>query len=377
VTGVKIALVANYEPDAQQSMLRYAAMLEETLVAAGHEVRSTRPAPRFLPPRARRGSFAHKWLGNLDKYLVGPAKLDALRAWADVVHVCDHSSAVWLAPDTPTPQVITCHDLLAVRGALGEPTDCAASPTGALLQRWILRNLRRAAAIACVSEATRRDVQRLLPDYEGIVDVIANPFPYAYRERGADHVRTLLSRLPGIQHDTPYVLVVGSGLPRKNRELLPNLLAALGTAWQGQLVFAGEPASAALRQQASTLGVVHRMVDVPQPDNVELEALYNGARALLFPSRHEGFGWPPLEAQSCGCPVIASNRPPMTEVCGQAALYCDPTDAHAWAEALLRLEASETLRAGMRAQGLINASRYSPSRLLADCEALYSKVMQR
>ena len=60
--------------------------------------------------------------------------------------------------------------------------------------------------------------------------------------------------------------------------------------------------------------------------NPALEALYSVADGLLFPSWEEGLGWPLLEAQACGCRVFTSNRPPMTEVAGEAAVYFDPAD---------------------------------------------------
>jgi glycosyltransferase involved in cell wall biosynthesis len=58
----------------------------------------------------------------------------------------------------------------------------------------------------------------------------------------------------------------------------------------------------------------------------QLRAPYSSATALLFPSLREGFGWPIIEAQACDCPVITSNRSPMDEVAGEAAVYVDPED---------------------------------------------------
>ncbi len=58
----------------------------------------------------------------------------------------------------------------------------------------------------------------------------------------------------------------------------------------------------------------------------ELRALYEHALALVFPSLYEGFGLPPLEAMTCGCPVVISNQPALLEVCGDAALHCDAND---------------------------------------------------
>ncbi|MGH9891149.1 MAG: glycosyltransferase family 4 protein, partial [bacterium] len=58
----------------------------------------------------------------------------------------------------------------------------------------------------------------------------------------------------------------------------------------------------------------------------QLRALYERAACLVFPSLYEGFGLPPLEAMACGCAVITSDTTSLPEVCGDAALYCDPSD---------------------------------------------------
>ena len=79
------------------------------------------------------------------------------------------------------------------------------------------------------------------------------------------------------------------------------------------------------------------VIEVVEPSDEDLRSLYSGAAALLFPSLYEGFGWPLIEAQSCGCPVITSNRSPMTEVAGSAALYIDPANESA-AAALIAAE---------------------------------------
>ena len=63
---------------------------------------------------------------------------------------------------------------------------------------------------------------------------------------------------------------------------------------------------------------------VISPTTEELQALYSLAKVLLFPSLEEGFGWPVLEAMACGCPVVTTNKAPLTEVGGEAAIYIDP-----------------------------------------------------
>ena len=107
------------------------------------------------------------------------------------------------------------------------------------------------------------------------------------------------------------------------------------------LVFAGEPLSDELRSLARQLGVSDRVVEVPDATSELLEALYNCATALLFPSTFEGFGWPIAEAHACGCPVICTDREPMTEVAGMPALIHDVEDEAGFAADLLRLTKPE------------------------------------
>jgi glycosyltransferase involved in cell wall biosynthesis len=90
----------------------------------------------------------------------------------------------------------------------------------------------------------------------------------------------------------------------------------------------------------------------------ELRALYEQALCLAFPSTTEGFGLPPLEAMSLGCPAVVAPRGALPEVCREAALYAAPDDPSAWADAILRLADDEDLRSSMRAAGRLQASRF-------------------
>ena len=88
---MKISLVGNYLPDNQQSMQRFALMLEEGLRARGQEVELLRPTPRF----GRGGNdFVSKWAAYIDKYVLFPGALRRAVAGSDVVHICDHSNAI-------------------------------------------------------------------------------------------------------------------------------------------------------------------------------------------------------------------------------------------------------------------------------------------
>jgi glycosyltransferase involved in cell wall biosynthesis len=94
--------------------------------------------------------------------------------------------------------------------------------------------------------------------------------------------------------------------------------------------------------------------------DAELRALYEAALCLVFPSRYEGFGLPPLEAMVCGCPVLAAAAGAVPEVCGDAALWFDAAGGQPRpAEALRRLLREPGLASELRRRGLARSAKFS------------------
>src|SRR5207248_7289763 len=157
-----ILLIGNYPLERQQSMERFAMMMLDGLTAAGIPAAVIRPRP-FLGRFRFAGGFVAKWLAYLDKFVLFRTTLSReIRARPALIHICDHSNAMYAGWIRDVPVVVTCHDLLAVRGALGEPTDCPATVTGKWLQRWIVAGLEKATLIVCDSQATLADARRLV-----------------------------------------------------------------------------------------------------------------------------------------------------------------------------------------------------------------------
>jgi glycosyltransferase involved in cell wall biosynthesis len=142
------------------------------------------------------------------------------------------------------------------------------------------------------------------------------------------------------------------------------------------MVFAGQKLTPELRSLAEHLGLGERIVEVAMPDNELLEALYSTAMVLLYPSRFEGFGWPIIEAQACGCPVICSDHEPMSEVGGDAAMLMDVDDEPAMARALLRLN-NPAERARWSEKSLSNAERFRAEEMIARYIELYRSLSPR
>lgn len=94
----------------------------------------------------------------------------------------------------------------------------------------------------------------------------------------------------------------------------------------------------------------------------ELVGLYKNAGCFIYPSLYEGFGFPPLEAMACGCPVLVSNAASLPEICGEAAIYCDPLDARDIAEKSRRLIYDKELQRSCTEKGLRWSRQYSWNR---------------
>jgi glycosyltransferase involved in cell wall biosynthesis len=372
---IMVLLIGNYPADQQQSMQRFAALMQRGLTTASVAVELIQPQP-FLGRFTLAGSFVAKWLGYLDKFLFFPRELKRkLRSGVELVHICDHSNAIYAGWVRERPVVVSCHDLIAVRGALGEVPDARASATGKFLQRWIVSGLRKATAVACASGATLRDAERIVGQRDGRPQLllIHHGINHPYHPQPAERARALLARVPGLDPDRPFVLHVGSNLRMKNREGVLRIFALTKNDWEGQLVFAGQKLSPELCSLGKELGISERIVEVEGPENDLLEALYSFAVCLLYPSRYEGFGWPIIEAQACGCPVICANREPMSEVGGDAALTAGLEDEPAMGRALLRL-LDPVERARWSAKGLENVRRFTAEEMIAHYIALYRSL---
>jgi glycosyltransferase involved in cell wall biosynthesis len=156
----------------------------------------------------------------------------------------------------------------------------------------------------------------------------------------------------------PYVLAVSSLSRHKNLEAVfaaMRLLSPDGSDY----VLAG---AANPRVFGTSDGAPRQMVHLGYVADPELRALYEHAACLVYPSRYEGFGLPPLEAMACGCPVIAANTSALPEVCGDAALYVDPEDPHQLAAAIRRVLSEEGLGEKLRRRGLERAKHWTWTR---------------
>ncbi|MEM7705887.1 MAG: glycosyltransferase family 1 protein [Pseudomonadota bacterium] len=175
---------------------------------------------------------------------------------------------------------------------------------------------------------------------------------------GVDHAEGILDELSEERHaslpEGPFLLVVSSSSPNKNIGGVMAALAELGEK-APPCVMVGQLDQRHFASVSLNPELIHHLGYV---SDAVLKKLYRHASGLVFPSYYEGFGLPPLEAMAHGCPVIVSNCSAMPEVCGDAAIYCDPSRPASIANAiagLLQEERPERRRTAVQQ----HARRYS------------------
>ena len=369
---MRIVLIGNYIPDKQESMKRFANMLDSGFRAVGINTEVWHPSMVCGTRNMNTNAGVGKWLGYLDKWVFFPFLL-RWRIFSRKIyqvetffHICDHSNSPYISYLPLSKTSITCHDVLAIRGGLGyADAHVSASSLGKILQTWILSNLSRFEKIAAVSHHTLNQLQDLVSPAnvrQKQWKVIHNAFNSDFYPMQADQAHERLADI-GFDVTTPFLLHVGSRLARKNRSLLLDLVAQLGERWQGNICFAGEAVDSSLLQHAHSLGLQARIKSIIKPDHLTLVALYSTCTAFVFPSYSEGFGWPVIEAQACGAPVIASDVAPMSEVSGGAALHANPNEVRDFTDAFLSLQ-DTSVRSRLIQQGFVNCQRFESSTMI-------------
>jgi glycosyltransferase involved in cell wall biosynthesis len=233
--------------------------------------------------------------------------------------------------------------------------------------------LESADRVITVSESSKRDIV-------DVYDVAADRITVVYN--GIDEVYTSGEPLPypSFPDDRPFLLSVGVTHPKKNISAVLRALAALKErGLPHRLVHIGPPgiAQAALEAEVRRFNLRNDVIFGGYVQKAELAAHYRAAAALVFPSFHEGFGIPIVEAMASGCPVVTSTAFSMPEVAGDAALLVDPYDVEALISVTHRLLVNKGLREEMIGLGLQRARRFSWNRCADETAAVYKAVLEK
>ncbi|MEK7665717.1 MAG: glycosyltransferase family 1 protein [Patescibacteria group bacterium] len=272
-----------------------------------------------------------------------------------------------------TPFVVTIHDLIL----LEDPNSARATTLGPIryaIKRIgynkVLRHaIEKSKAIITVSDYVKGSIlthfnvqsEKIHVIYEGVSS------------------KSQLPNYPIVQLPvaSPYFLYVGSAYPHKNLESLLHAFSFFVKKHPNvRLVLVGKEDKfyKDLKKELQEIDIDENAVIFTGfvPENV-LHALYANASLYIFPSRHEGFGLPPLEAMRHGVPVASSNRGPMPEVLGNAAIYFNPDDLEEMVEVMERTQEDEILRDELVKKGNERIKRYTWETMAKEIEAIYEK----
>ncbi|MBN1936787.1 MAG: glycosyltransferase family 4 protein [Anaerolineae bacterium] len=300
------------------------------------------------------------WIGQLLRQNFG-----RLLPGATLYHATEHL----LMPLSGIPTLLTIHDLIFRHFRRGHK-----------LLNWAFLNLtvplfcRRADAIVAVSEHTKTDLvrfYRLPPEKITVIYEAAAP---KFVPQPPDKIEQVRQRYGLPEY---YLLTVCVIEPKKNHtgflhafeqfsRAMPDLYWAIvgSKGWLYESFF-GALENSPARTRVILPGYIA---------DADLPAVYAGAQAFVFPSLHEGFGLPPLEAMACGTPVLSSDRSSLPEVCGDAAVYFDPRNTDSMAAAVRRVLADPSLRQSMSGHGLEQAEQFSWAKAASETWQLYQTL---
>lgn len=227
------------------------------------------------------------------------------------------------------------------------------------------RAAEQADHVICVSHSTKKDLMEICGVPEDKITVTHLGFSAM---DGAESAAA--------PSRAPYILYVGSRGGYKNFQAFLCAFAASSSLRETfQVVaFGGGPFSAEENEFMRKFGLSAGQVHFASGDDAALGAAYRNAAMLVYPSLYEGFGLPPLEAMSMGCPVVSSNAGPMPEVAGGAAYFFDPSDVEAIRSAMERVAFDTGEREALIAKGLERSKQFSWERCAQETAEVYRRL---
>lgn len=285
-----------------------------------------------------------------------------------------HAPGPEVIPGIPAKIVVTVHDLIYKTCAQAH-TD----KTIALSEEQFHSLIPRASKVICSSRSTLEDVRKYFPEagdkacciYQGVDKSIFYPLDDAQRQAAHEALRRR-----GVEG--PYLLFVGTIEPRKNLRGLLEAYALLRRRklFDGKLVVVGMAGwkSEGIAAQIHQLRIQKDVVFMGFVTSPDLRVFYNLAEALVFPSLYEGFGYPIVEAFSCGTAAVVSNISSCPELASDAALMVNPYNFEEIAEAAAKIIHDQRLKSDLRQKALRRAEEFDNLKTARETLKVYEEV---
>lgn len=243
--------------------------------------------------------------------------------------------------------------------------------------RILRESIRQSSIILAPSEHTKKDILNIFECDPSKIVVTYEPVDITQIHESQDVISSALQNRFKLSYKK-YILFVGAIEPKKN---IGRLIDAYSlTKANMPLVIVGKKAwmwEDEIGKLESIFGkkFYEKVRILEYVSKYELSYLYAGASCLVFPSLYEGFGLPPLEAMTVGCPVITSNVSSLPEVCGDAVLYVDPNDVHDIRSKIEELLGSSQLQEKLSIAGKERAKFFNMDEYLGKLSRAYERVL--
>jgi len=302
-----------------------------------------------------------RYLSLIDGYRLS----GMIRDEPDIVHLPNQNFGRF-ALFRKNPYIVTVHDLIRFYFHF-DPEKIGER----MLLKLDIRGIKRASHIIATSQSTKQDLIRYMKIPESKITVVYD---------GIDHdvFRPYDVRLRLL--DKPYVLYVGSERPRKNLERLFEAFAILKKDFADLKLLKIGPVGRYdeyrrnLERKLASLRITREVAFIDYVSEQDLVSYYRSAVLLAYPSLYEGFGLPPLEAMSCGCPVVTSNVSSLPEVVGEAGIMVEPRGVEGLAQAMRRVLTDGKLRDDMARRGLEQSMKFSWEKTAEQTQEVYNRV---
>ena len=255
------------------------------------------------------------------------------------------------------PSVITCHDMMA----FSRP-DLFDSRKHAFFSRLAIRGMEKCVRIIAVSEFTKNEVMRYMKVDEDKISAIHSGISEAFRPQRK-------------KNDSDYIVYFGSEERRKNIYTLIDAFVILKRKFP-DLKLVKNYDNPGVRERIRSLGIENDVIITGNLSEKHMADYYSNAKAFVYPSLFEGFGFTPLEAMACGCPVASSNAAAMKEILGDAPIYFNPSRPEEIAESVSSIMNDKALSRRLSRKSSNRAKKFSWKTTAKKTEKVYGEVLE-
>jgi len=235
---------------------------------------------------------------------------------------------------------------------------------------YLKRALKYSTKIIAVSNAVAKELKQNFKGLDKDIEVIYRFIDDKFTNYNKQNKRII---------DKPYLLFIGNRKKHKNLELLIKAFTKIKDKIPHFLIIAGTKDKDAREDEIDMLikkfNIRNRVIQLIKPDDATIINLYSFADLFVFPSLIEGFGLPPLEAVSLGCPVILSDIPILREIFGESGLYFNPYSEEDLAKAILKVISDSEFKIGLLEKQKERLKIFDKNKIIDQYISLFERIV--